>query len=264
MNFFFKLLFLVTIVFSTKAACQHRFTYEVIFKIDSTNLANEQTEFFNLDYMEGKSIFYNEAFARLDSIISNGGSLNRSDVPSPQLDLLVTKDLRTKEVSFVELLGFTSYAIKDPRPLNWKIVPETKTVGNQQLQKALATFGGRNWTGWFTTEINISDGPYKFHGLPGLIVELHDEKSHYVFQLSKISSIATAFNLKSFEKLGIKTLSLDYPRFLALRKVYQENPEKFYFDIINATGMKIESQEIKMISSQSKLRQSKRNNLIEL
>lgn len=264
MNLFIKLCYVALLVFCSKVVGQYRFTYEVLFKIDSTNLANQQTEIFNLDYLAGESIFYNEAFAKLDSLITRGGSLYKANVPSPQLDILVTKDLKTKKVNFVELLGFTSYAVNDPRVLKWRIAPETKLEKDQKLQKAVTTFGGRNWIAWFNPEVNISDGPYKFHGLPGLIVSLHDENNHYVFQLVQVSSIDKLFNLKSFEKLGIRTVSLDYPQFLSLKNTYKENPEKFYIDIMNATGMTIESSEIKTIISQSAVRQKKRNNLIEL
>ena len=60
-------------------------------------------------------------------------------------------------------------------------------------QKAVAEFGGRVWTAWFTKEIPLSDGPYKFSGLPGLIVKLEDDKGDYKFDLMKKIIVKNAF-----------------------------------------------------------------------
>jgi hypothetical protein len=49
------------------------------------------------------------------------------------------------------------------------------------------------WTAWFTKEINVSDGPYKFSGLPGLIVKLEDDRGDYKFDLVKKVVIKNAF-----------------------------------------------------------------------
>jgi GLPGLI family protein len=47
----------------------------------------------------------------------------------------------------------------------------------------LVTYAGRDYKAWFTNEIPVSDGPYKFYGLPGLIVEIEDSKKQYTFEL---------------------------------------------------------------------------------
>ncbi len=47
---------------------------------------------------------------------------------------------------------------------------------------------------WYTTEIPINDGPYKFFGLPGLIIKLYDEKEHYVFEMTKLERYENGVN----------------------------------------------------------------------
>ena len=39
---------------------------------------------------------------------------------------------------------------------------------------------------WFTSEIPIQRGPWKFGGLPGLIVKISDAKKEYNFELVKL------------------------------------------------------------------------------
>ena len=54
---------------------------------------------------------------------------------------------------------------------------------------------------WFTSEIPISEGPWKFHGLPGLIVKLHDTKRHYEFELVSFK--------KNAERIDIQAISTE-------------------------------------------------------
>ncbi len=57
---------------------------------------------------------------------------------------------------------------------NWILHPETKQIANFTSKKATTTFRGRNYTAWYITNIPIPFGPWKFHGLPGLILEVYD------------------------------------------------------------------------------------------
>lgn len=68
----------------------------------------------------------------------------------------------------------------------WAISSETKRIGNQNCQKATSTFRGRNYTAWFSTKISVDAGPYKFQGLPGLIMEIVDDKNQVHFIAQKI------------------------------------------------------------------------------
>ncbi len=69
--------------------------------------------------------------------------------------------------------------------MNWKLLNDTKVEGQYTLQKATTTFGGRNWIRVGFEDINLSEGPYKFRGLPGLIFEIEDDKNNFMFKLSK-------------------------------------------------------------------------------
>lgn len=58
---------------------------------------------------------------------------------------------------------------------------------------------------WFTHEIPISDGPYKFNGLPGLILEISDTENHYNFTLKGVEKLKPKIPFKLNFKHYIKT-----------------------------------------------------------
>ncbi|MFN3841510.1 MAG: GLPGLI family protein [Cyclobacteriaceae bacterium] len=74
--------------------------------------------------------------------------------------------------------------------INWQVDNELKKIGNFICRKATTTFRGRQWTVWFTEEIPIPAGPWKLHGLPGLIVEAEDETKIFYFYLEKLNKVA--------------------------------------------------------------------------
>lgn len=52
--------------------------------------------------------------------------------------------------------------------------------------QAMVCYGGRNYVAWYNPDIPISDGPYIFAGLPGLIVKISDEQEWYTFTLREV------------------------------------------------------------------------------
>ena len=68
----------------------------------------------------------------------------------------------------------------------WDILDDTVSIEGYLCQKAMCDYGGRTWEAWFTEELPFSDGPYKFHGLPGLILKVNDTRKHYYFNFVSI------------------------------------------------------------------------------
>ena len=66
--------------------------------------------------------------------------------------------------------------------LNWTITPDTAVFFNYPCQKATLQFRGRNYEAWFTLQIPINDGPWKFFGLPGLILKVKDTENQFDFE----------------------------------------------------------------------------------
>ncbi|MFZ4931903.1 GLPGLI family protein [Chryseobacterium sp. Mn2064] len=79
--------------------------------------------------------------------------------------------------------AFASY--EEPNIIEWKLVNEFKKIGNANCQKAFTNKYGRNWIAYFNPNIPLNYGPYKFNKLPGLIVELYDDKGDFHYKLYK-------------------------------------------------------------------------------
>lgn len=73
----------------------------------------------------------------------------------------------------------TSGIVKDALPhYQWDVShKEVKTIGDFVCKKATTEFRGSQIVAWYTETINIPFGPWKFKGLPGLILELHNINS---------------------------------------------------------------------------------------
>ena len=71
--------------------------------------------------------------------------------------------------------------------MNWMIdYTETKKIANYNCNKATVNFRGRDYTAWYTIQLPFSFGPWKFNGLPGLILEITDVTNTFKWRASKI------------------------------------------------------------------------------
>lgn len=68
--------------------------------------------------------------------------------------------------------------------LDWKLTSNIKDIGEYKCKEAILNFGGRKWIAYYAEMIPLNYGPYIFNGLPGLILEIYDEKNehHFLFE----------------------------------------------------------------------------------
>jgi GLPGLI family protein len=91
----------------------------------------------------------------------------------------------------VRRVASDEFLLKAPFPKQeWDIHDDTKVLGGYTCQKATTIFGGRQYTAWFTTDIPFSFGPWKLHGLPGLILAAKDDKNEVEFEYAGFDKLA--------------------------------------------------------------------------
>lgn len=192
-----KKTFLLFIFISALFSAQNRFIYDYKFVADSTNKADVKSEMMYLDISEKGSKFYSREVYVSDSImtatyekeIKATGSMNVIMKPMTRRGSVrykIYKNYPNFETYSLSRIGMDQYKIWDKRPISWKILSEKQKIGNWETQKATTEFAGRKWTAWFTEELPFQDGPYKFRGLPGLIVKLEDATQSHVFELKAV------------------------------------------------------------------------------
>lgn len=108
--------------------------------------------------------------------------------------------------------GGTLYHYEEPLPsFNWKLHDEFTDVLNHRCQKATTSFRGRDYTAWFAKDIPLSNGPWKFGGLPGLIMKVEDSEEHFIFECIGIEQPRQAEPIKyyngKYEKITRSELS---------------------------------------------------------
>ena len=64
----------------------------------------------------------------------------------------------------------------------WKLTNETQTIIGYKCQKATCRFRGRDFIAWFAPAVPVKRGPWKFGGLPGLILKVQDKDGLYTFE----------------------------------------------------------------------------------
>lgn len=235
-----------------------QFIYDYTFVTDSTNRANVVTErmILNINSEQSEYFSYNKYLA--DSTVLN--QLRNHIIPPPQskkkvIDRVI-KNYKSKNITYISTIGQDEYIINQNLTINWKLHPEFITVLNYKAQKATAEFGGRKWTAWFTKDIPIQDGPYKFSGLPGLIVKIKDNTASHQFILAGIKNFSTTLKYPDLNEPS-EIIAVSYPEYIKVYKTNRINPTAYLLGKVNAdTYRELEIMSLKKIARD--------NNIIEI
>lgn len=167
-------------------------------------LINEKESYFkNMNKYVGDSLRYEN---KLDDNKSNGKYFTpfRENIGTTDGKIYVTAPISNKNFKYEET-----------NDIDWKLVNEYKKIGNYKCQKAIAKKYGRTWIAYFTKDIPFPFGPYKFNKLPGLILEVYDEKNDYHYTLYKFGKrkyVCKSANMNTGAVLVEKSRIFDYQR----------------------------------------------------
>lgn len=206
-----------------------RVVYELNFK---PNTAKDSLvkDFYQLDIFPDKneSAFYNYNYYQNDSVMaafhleserSGGVNIDMNAIPKPKLPLTI-KFENQKFYEYKSLDGDTYKFVEKESP-TWKILADLKKINAWECQKAETYFNGRKWVAWFTKSVPISTGPYKLRGLPGLIVEVYDEKKDYYFKVISFTKNQEEFY---FPKLYSNAILITKEKYIKTYNKYLLDP----------------------------------------
>lgn len=146
---------------------------------------------------DGKSSVFTSNKGKKDVIMQKDEASGQMDMwVEDEFGNVVYKNFIEKSMFVREIVWQQPYVSQEPTlpKFNWTIDTTQKKIGKFLCRKATTNFRGRTFTVWFTPEIPISDGPWKFWGLPGLILEAKDDKGEYSFTVESINYPVTDSN----------------------------------------------------------------------
>ncbi len=251
-----KLTSLIFVFFSVALMAQSRALYEYKFAKDSTKVDSLTTEWMYLDMMENGSKYYSKQTFESDSIsyaslkkqIESGSkSISVTKTNRGEVNFEVEKTYPDYKVYLKNSIGSDTYRVEEDRALEWKILPEKMKIGEFEAQKATTNFAGRDWEVWFTMEVPIHDGPYKFHGLPGLIVKAQDVDGTHIMQLQALqkrksaqaeleTGLAQGRTIPFITKKSIDVNRVQYAKQL---EIYRKDPVKGMREMLSQPNTKV-------------------------
>ena len=122
-------------------------------------------------------------------------------------------------------MGECGYYDEPFSEIDWVIAEDsTKQILDYQCVMATTDYHGRQWTVWFSPEIPVQDGPWKFCGLPGLIMEAVEPFGQHCFIATGIESCSQPiFPLFSSEYERMNRLDM-----LRALRHYRENSNAMF------------------------------------
>ncbi|KQS89362.1 GLPGLI family protein [Chryseobacterium sp. Leaf394] len=139
---------------------------------------------------------------------------------------VVSKNYINREISFEKQLYDKLFIVKNQCTIDWKINSEKDIHLGYPVQKAITEFGGRKWTAWFTAEIPVQDGPYKFHGLPGLILKLNDSENEFIYEMKSITKETNDISERNFGTNNI--INTSSAKWLKVWENYKKQPSSIF------------------------------------
>lgn len=170
--------FLFCWVFTTTLLAQN---YEIDYNHTVTFEPHVTKAVYKLVQSSQSSLYY-----QVEDNFLNGGD-NEVLLLNDEYYPFVKKDYQHKSVIYNEDVMNEIVFVEDQLPLQiWELQAGTKEVKSFNCKKAVTSFRGRNYTAWYTEDLPVIGGPWKFDGLPGLILEVASNDGVLVIEATQI------------------------------------------------------------------------------
>lgn len=164
-----------------------------------------------------KSLYYNATSMYVDSLSSTPEGLAElkrllgmesiSVDANGQIKMNINENIHKKEPLYVfkdfvdgSLSVFSKWYNEDGTyqesidEMKWTVCEDsTKSILGYDCFMAVTDYHGRHWEAWFTPEIPVHDGPWKFRNLPGLILMARTLDCTFSFEANGIENYTGTF-----------------------------------------------------------------------
>ena len=141
----------------------------------------------------GVSRFYSYDRFYLDSLMlaadgGGGAALDVWSLPAGTAFTVYKNFPEPGRMTSTDVIGTENYLMEETVPdFGWMVLDEWREVLGYRVRRAECSFRGRDYVAWFAPDLPLSDGPWKFCGLPGLILEVYDTRLQYHYVLQGLS-----------------------------------------------------------------------------
>jgi len=183
-NYFIVLCYMLTFLTNTYAqsfTSDYGCLYNLDYKRNNNSIGEEQF-ILEINSKDGKSVFLSYPTYKLSK--AKNKDLSTLMANQSEFSEVIIFDKNIYQV-FEEIVDY-KYYYKEPGKIKWEISKERKKIGKYNCKLAKCYAYGRKWNAWFTSEVALNYGPYKFGGLPGLIVALNDDENRFSFTIQDL------------------------------------------------------------------------------
>ena len=237
MKKFFALFLMLVFVGMNAQQTANRFFYELTFKPKKDSARTEKVMTI-LDVTKEMSRYQDFTVPAQDTIIKEKvEAMEKSGVwtdlmksiKMPEFTHKIKKTYPAMNMQYTDQISMKTFGYDDSAKFDWKILPEKAKIGDYNTQKATTEYGGRKWTAWFAQDLPFQDGPYKFHGLPGLIVKIEDEGKNYSWELKGNKTVENWEELSYAEKINQK-YGMSMTPVIVTREKFEKSYDNFKAD----------------------------------
>jgi GLPGLI family protein len=237
-----KKLIFITLVFS----CSFGYAQDkdtALFICTYINITGNTSEIFKLQVGSNQYHYYSESKRIGDSLMREDmkkGAFVQERYTNPgkygtnttYIDII--GDVHSNKFIVQEELLSRRYKYTDSFPVHkWLLTTDTATISTILCQKATSTFRGRKYTVWFAMDIASPCGPWKFYGLPGLILYAEDDTKKFIFRLTSMEY----GNKLPFSTMPAKNaIATSLKTFTNLKQQFNDDP---IAALENMTGAKV-------------------------
>ena len=152
-----------------------------------------------------------------------------SILPARHCTLVIFNNYPEDKRTIHDAIFFDYYVFDDDNlPQEWTMIADSvKTILGHSCRKASCSYRGRNYEAWYAIDLPVNAGPWKFSGLPGLIMSVQDTKGHYTFEIKGLMKAKEPIEYieysnrkyshtdrKTFLKTNAKSLQIGLVRYL--------------------------------------------------
>ncbi|UQD55770.1 GLPGLI family protein [Flavobacterium sp. K5-23] len=151
----------------------------------NTEIYNERNGTLILDLKQNKAVFFISKINLKKDLRAVNNEIN---IIQKDDERYIATDLINDSLFSKEKIKNGNYIVSENVPkMSWELATATtKKIGDYICYKATTNFRGRNFTAWYSTDYPVQLGPWKFNGLPGLIMEVYDETNRYYWGVIEI------------------------------------------------------------------------------